>query len=126
MMSTATSIHPSTTPPAQPVFQGIEGTDRGFRTPPLKRTRDNASPVGDLGGFLSRWSPERERPEDDEAVITAVLATVTHRSSRERPEDDEVIPTYTSEPACRPTRSSSGSDTAVGRATLLFTTLPGT
>lgn len=104
MMSATTSIHPSTTASAQPVFQGIKGTDRGLQSLPPQRTRHSTSPIGSLGDSFSWWGPERERPEDDEAVITAVLATVTHRSSRERPEDDEVIPTYTSEPACRPTR----------------------
>jgi hypothetical protein len=103
-MTTPTSIHPSTTPLAQPASQEIEGTDRGLPAPPLEQPRHNTSPVGNLGSSLSRWSPERERPEDDEAVITAVLATVIHRSVRERPEDDEVIPTYTSEPACRSVR----------------------
>jgi len=104
MMTTPTSIPSSTTPPARPAFEGIEGADRGFPAPPPERTRHNTSAVGGLGGSVVRWSPGRERPEDDEAVITAVLTTVTHRSERERPEDDEVIPTYTSEPACRSVR----------------------
>jgi hypothetical protein len=103
-MTTTTSIHPGTTPPAQPAFQEIEGTDRGFPAPPLKRARHSASPVEYDERSPHRWGPERERPEDDEAVITAVLATVTHRWPRERPEDDEVILTYTSEPACRHVR----------------------
>jgi len=104
MMTTATSIHPSTTPPAPSASQGIGGTVGGPQAPPREQPRHSTSPVGDRTGSRSRWSPERERPEDDEAVITAVLATVTHRSLRERPEDDEVVPTYTSEPACRSVR----------------------
>ena len=101
MMTTPISIHPSTTPPARPASEGIEGPDRGFPAPPLKRARHSASPVEYDESSPRRWGPERERPEDDEAVITAVLAAVSHRSFRERPEDDEVILTYTSEPACR-------------------------
>ncbi len=104
MMTTPISIHPSTTPPARPASEGIEGPDRGFPAPPPERTWHNASAVGSLGGSFLRESPERERPEDDEAVITAVLPAVTHRSARERPEDDEVIPTYTSQAACRSVR----------------------
>jgi hypothetical protein len=100
-MTTVTSIHSGTTPPAHSAPQGIEGTVRRFPAPPLERTQHGASPVGTGGRPPSRWSPERERPEDDEAVITAVWATVTHHSFRERPEDDEVILTYTVEPACR-------------------------
>ncbi|MFF0904940.1 UNVERIFIED_CONTAM: hypothetical protein RF653_14800 [Kocuria sp. CPCC 205316] len=104
MTTTATSIHSGSTPPAQPAPQEIEGTVRGFPAQLLERTRHGASPVEKVGRSPHRWSPERERPEDDEAVITAVLAAVPHRSFRERPEDDEVILTYTSEPACRRVR----------------------
>lgn len=99
-MTTATSIHSGTTPPAQTAPQGGEGTVRRFPAQPLERTQHGASPVGSGGRPPSRWSSDRERPEDDEAVITAVWAAVTHRSFRERPEDDEVILTYTTEPAC--------------------------
>jgi hypothetical protein len=101
MTTTATSIHSGSTPPAQPAPQKIEGSLRVFPAQPLERTRHGASPFENAGHSPRRWSPERERPEDDEAVITAVLAAVSHRSFRERPEDDEVILTYTSEPACR-------------------------
>lgn len=94
-MTTAPSIHSGTTPPARPAPQEIDGTSRATRTGPTDLGVEN------LRRSPHRWSAERERPEDDEAVITAVLATVTHRSFRERPEDDEVILTYTSEPACR-------------------------
>ncbi|GEO96945.1 hypothetical protein [Kocuria turfanensis] len=97
-MTTAPSIHSASTPPAPPAPQEVDGTVRAFRTRTTGRTRPDVSPAGDLR------RPERERPEDDEAVITAVLATVTHRSFRERPEDDEVVLTYTSEPACPHTR----------------------
>jgi hypothetical protein len=103
-MTTATSIHSGPTPPAQPVAQEVEGTVGGFQPQPLEQTRHGASPVESLGRSPGRWGPGRERPEDDEAVVTAVLATVTHRSPRERPEDDEVFLTYTSEPACRHVR----------------------
>lgn len=103
-MTTTTSIHSGSTPPAQLAPQEIEGTVRGFPARPLGQTWRGASPVGTVGRSPSRWSSEPERPEDDEAVITAVLAAVTHRSPRERPEDDEVILTYTSEPACRHVR----------------------
>ena len=99
-MTTATSIHSGSTPPAQ-LAPEIEGTVRGIQPQPLERTRHGASPVENVGRSPSRRSPERERPEDDEAVITAVLTTVARRSVRERPEDDEVVVTYTSEPACR-------------------------
>ncbi|MFF0989875.1 hypothetical protein [Kocuria nitroreducens] len=97
-MTTAPSIHSRSTPPAP---QQSEGTVRGFRAHTLEQTRHGASSAENVGRPPSRRSAERERPEDDEAVITAVLATVIHRSTRERPEDDEVILTYTSEPACR-------------------------
>ncbi len=100
-MTTVTSTRSGTTPPAPSAPQGIEGTVRRFPAQPLEPTRHGASPIGNGGRRPSRWSPERERPEDDEALVTAVLATVTHRSFRERPEDDEVVLTYTIEPACR-------------------------
>lgn len=103
-MTTATSIHPGPTPPAQLTPQKIEGIVRGLQGQPLEQTRHGASPVEGVRRSASPWSPERERPEDDEAVITAVQVTVTHRSFRERPEDDEVALTYTSEPACRHVR----------------------
>lgn len=99
-MTTATDIHPRSAPSAQPAPQGIEATVREVPAQPLEQARPGASPAGNAGHSPSRWSPERERPEDDEAVITAVLAAVTHRSFRERPEDDEVVITYTSELAC--------------------------
>ncbi|GGG45838.1 hypothetical protein GCM10011374_05200 [Kocuria dechangensis] len=101
MTTTATSIHTGPIPPAQLALQEIEGTLRGLRAHPLEQTRHGASPVENLGHVPGRRSPERERPEDDEAVLIAVPATVAHRSFRERPEDDEVVLTYTSEPACR-------------------------
>jgi hypothetical protein len=104
MTTTATSIHTGSTPPAQLAPQDVESTVRGLRAQPLEQTRHGASPVENVGHPPSRRSPERERPEDDEAVLTAVPATVTHRSFRERPEDDEVVLTYTSEPACRSVR----------------------
>lgn len=103
-MTTATSIQSGPTPPAQLTPQKIEGTVRGFQGQPLEHTRHGASPVENVRRSSSRWSPERERPEDDEAFISAVLVTVTHRSFRERPEDDEVTLTYTTEPACRHVR----------------------
>jgi hypothetical protein len=103
-MTTSTPIHPSTTSPARPAFAESPDAERGFPALPLDQLRHGTSRVGDLGRRLSRWSPERERPEDDEAVVTAVSVTVTHRSGRERPEDDEVIPAYTREPACRSAR----------------------
>ncbi|MGQ1838698.1 hypothetical protein ACT4S2_09590 [Kocuria turfanensis] len=103
-MTTAPSIHSASIPPAPPAPQEADGAVRAFRTGTMGRTRPDASPVGDLRRSPSPGRPERERPEDDEAVITAVLATVTHRSFRERPEDDEVVLTYTSEPACPHTR----------------------
>lgn len=93
-MTTVTSTHSGTAPPAP---QGIEGTVRRFPGQP----QHGATTIGNGGRRPSRWSPERERPEDDEALVTAVPAAVTHRSFRERPEDDEVILTYTVEPACR-------------------------
>jgi hypothetical protein len=100
-MITATSIHTGSTPPAPPE---TEGAVAGLQVQSLGQARHSTPPVGDVGGSPSRRSPERERPEDDEAVITAVLAAVTHRSARERPEDDEVVLTYTREPACRHVR----------------------
>lgn len=103
-MTTATTIHSGPTPPARPAPQGTEGPVRVFPAHPLAQTPQGASPGEEVGRPPSRWSPERERPEDDEAVVTAVLAAVAHRSVRERPEDDEVILTYTSEPACRRVR----------------------
>ncbi|MUN64611.1 hypothetical protein GMA12_15915 [Kocuria sediminis] len=96
-MTTAPRVHSGSIPPAPPEIDGTVPASRS-------RTRPGASPVETLRRSPSRWRPERERPEDDEAVITAVMATVTHRSFRERPEDDEVVLTYTSEPACRRTR----------------------
>lgn len=100
-MTTATSIHSGTTTPAPPAPQTIESTVRGLQVQPLEPTRRGAAPAENAGRPPGRRGAERERPEDDEAVITAVLAAVSHRSSRERPEDDEVVLTYTSEPACR-------------------------
>lgn len=100
-MTTATSIHSGPTPPAQPVPQEIEGTVGGFRKQSWEQALHGTSPVETLGRSPGGWSRGRERPEDDEAVVTAVPATVTHGSARERPEDDEVVLTYTSEPACR-------------------------
>jgi hypothetical protein len=97
-MTTAPSIHSGSTPPAPPAPPENDGT---IRTRAPGQARPVASPVENLGRAPSRWGAERERPEDDEAVITAVPATVTHHSFRERPEDDEVVLTYTSEPACR-------------------------
>lgn len=102
-MTTATSIHSGSTPPAQ-LAPEKEGTVQEIQAQPLEQTRHGAAPVENIWRSPSRWSPERERPEDDEAVITAVLAAVTRRSLRERPEDDEVLVTYTSEPACRHVR----------------------
>ena len=97
-MTTTTSTHTGSTPPAPPE---IEDTVAGLQVRSLGQARHSTAPVGDVGSSPRRRSPERERPEDDEAVITAVLVAVTHRSARERPEDDEVVLTYTREPACR-------------------------
>lgn len=103
-MTTATSIHSGSTPPAQLAPQKTGSAVRGFQVQPLEQTRHGAAAAASAWRPSSHWSPERERPEDDEAVITAVLAAVSHRSPRERPEDDEVALTYTSEPACRHVR----------------------
>lgn len=100
-MTTTTSIHSGATPPARPAPQTIGTGVRGFQVLPREQTRPGAAPAGSAGRPPGRGSSEWERPEDDEEVITAVLAAVSHRSSRERPEDDEVVLTYTSEPACR-------------------------
>lgn len=100
-MTTTTSIHFGPTPAATPEVEGAVG---GLRLRPLEQTRHSTSPLGGVGGSRGRRNPERERPEDDEAVVTAVLVAATRRSFGERPEDDEVIPTYTSEPACRHAR----------------------
>ncbi|GAA1770164.1 hypothetical protein [Kocuria aegyptia] len=103
-MTTTTTIHSGSTPPASMAPQEIASTVGGLRPQPLEQRRYGASPVENLVRAPGRWSPERERPEDDEAVVTAVLDAVIHRSLRERPEDDEVFLTYTSEPACRRVR----------------------
>lgn len=100
-MTTTTSIHSGSTPPAQPAPRTIGTTHRGIQVLPREQARHGAAPAESAGRPFGRRSSERERPEDDEAVITAVPAAVSHRSSRERPEDDEVVLTYTSEPACR-------------------------
>ncbi|KUG57272.1 hypothetical protein AVL61_14170 [Kocuria rosea subsp. polaris] len=100
-MTTTTSIHFGSTPTAPPEIEGpIEGPG-GLQLRPLEQSRPSTPPVTGVGGSPSPWSRERERPEDDEAVVTAVLAAATRRAFGERPEDDEVILTYTSEPACR-------------------------
>ncbi len=100
-MTTAASIHSAPTPPAPPAPLEVDGTVAASRPRSAGRVRSGAAPGEALRRAATRWGSERERPEDDEAVITAVRATVVHRSFRERPEDDEVVLTYTSEPACR-------------------------
>ncbi|MEX5299537.1 hypothetical protein RCG67_12260 [Kocuria sp. CPCC 205292] len=99
-MTTTTSIHFGSTPSAPPETEG----PGGLQLRPLEQTWPSTPPVTGVGGSPSPRSRERERPEDDEAVVTAVLAAVTRRAFGERPEDDEVILTYTSEPACRRVR----------------------
>ena len=77
-MTTTTSIHSGSTPPAPPAPQTIGTSVRGFQVLPREQTRRGAAPAESAGRPPGRGSSERERPEDDEVVLT-----------------------YTSEPACR-------------------------
>ncbi len=100
-MTTTTSIHLGSTPPAPPETDSTLG---GLRLPPLQQARPGTAPARGAGGSPSPWNPGRERPEDDEVVVTAVPVAGVRSAFGERPEDDEVTLAYTREPACRRTR----------------------
>ena len=77
-MTTTTSIHSGSTPPAPPTI----GTGvRGFQVLPREQTRPGAAPAGSAGRPPGRRSSERERPEDDEVVLTYTSESACRRVS---------------------------------------------